>query len=153
MIAWVDSELNAWGKFMSGGFVNLGFSRETLEYRMMTYGPDSLVKDCKVSTAPDTYVPNGVARAEYILCDENILGDDLREMAKIVYQNQNRSREVQAKMVSAELGDQISRRKLTEMLGNLHHRYDAHVNAINRYAKKDWVLFKKNIDNEPQKSV
>ncbi len=153
MIDWVDDELSSWGEFMSGGFVDLGFSRETLEYRMMTYGPDSLVKDCKVSTAPDPYVPDGVARAEYILRDKFIIPHELRKMAIIVYTKQNHTRVALAKMVSAELGDHISRRKLTEMLGNLHHRYDAHVNAINRYAKKDWVLLKKNVDNGPPKSV
>ncbi len=142
MIEWVNTELEAWGSFMQGGAVQLGFSRESLEYRMMTYGPDSLIKDCKASNAPDPYLPDNVARAEFILRDRFIIPRELRLMAIEVYIRQGCTRNDQASAVSRKLGVPVSRRKLIDMLDFLHHRYEAHVNAIERYAKKDWVLMK-----------
>ena len=150
MIVWVDKELEAWGRAMKGSAAQLGFARESLEYRMMKYGPDSLIKDCKAIAPPDTYLPDQIIKTELVVL---AMPADLKTLAIVVYTMPDHNRDTQAKVLSKRLGESISRRKLLAMLDNLHHRYDMYTTAMNSCDKKYFKFMEKAVDSVPPKSV
>ena len=122
----VIDELEAWGSYMRGGAVQLGFSKESLESKMMRYGPDSLIRDCKKRPATDSFVPERVMRTEKILL---AMPEYDRRLVVIAYTVMV-SRQRQSEILSSVIGRKISRRQYMIDLEAAHKWYGAYTQAL-----------------------
>jgi hypothetical protein len=121
-------DLAEWGLFMRGD-VNLGYATESLEHRMMQYGPDILIKDCKKRIAADPYVPPNIARAERVLLE---MPEYYRDLLIVAYTIMA-SRERQSKILSRQLGRPIGRNKFVADMESAHAWYDCFVYSMKKF--------------------
>lgn len=133
-------DLTEWGRFMRGD-VNLGYATESLEHRMMQFGPDILIKDCKKRIAADPFVPPTVARAERVLLG---MPQYFRDVLIVAY-TIDASRDRQSKILSKQLGRPIGRNKFVSDMESAHAWYEGVVTTENKY--------KQGIDNCMQRTV
>lgn len=120
MIDWVDAELSKWGAFMRGG-VDLGYPSASVEAKMQDGQLDS-----SAAKAEDGYVPADVQLAETIVLK---MPHELLAAAQVRYMCGG-NMEHQSRVLSRRLKRRISRRNYSNMLDNLHHRYDVWCEAL-----------------------
>jgi hypothetical protein len=135
---------------MTGNGFNLGFKQESMLYKMMKFGTDGFSTGSKGCVIQEQYISAGIETTESVLL---AMPYDLKMLAIVVYVMSDHSRDSQARILSKRLSIAVSRRKMAEMLNNLHHRYEAHTSAINNHAKKDFNFLKKNLECVPPKMV
>ena len=119
MIEWVDVALKEWADEMKGSVVNLNYPSETLEYKMMKFGPDSLVRDGNGGRNESIYISDAVLKTESVL----LAMCRYDRMLLIVAYTCMVSRESQARIFSDRIGYTVSRRQFMIDLDNAQSWY------------------------------